>query len=102
MLPALMNTMVVNVMNGSLHASIVALEGYCSFHRLLLLFVQKYPSLQKLIDDRALAFVRYAPQKKKKSSVFFLSFFFFLFLFYFCSSFFLLLLVLSSFSSSYY
>lgn len=52
-LPRLMNTMVVSVMNGTVHASIKALEGYCLFHRLLILFVKKYPELQEQINRKA-------------------------------------------------
>jgi len=42
-LPRLMNTMVVSLMSGDLHASESALEGYCGFHRLLLMFAERYP-----------------------------------------------------------
>jgi hypothetical protein len=61
----LMNTMVVNVMSGELHASIKALEGYISFHRILLAFCERYPALQKLIDDRVEAFARDERQRTK-------------------------------------
>jgi len=37
-IPKLMNTMVVSLISGNIHASIVALEGYCSFHRLFIIF----------------------------------------------------------------
>jgi Zinc finger C-x8-C-x5-C-x3-H type (and similar) len=46
----LMNSMVVALMDGKLHASIKALEGYCAFHRLLLSFVHEYPALQASVD----------------------------------------------------
>ncbi len=45
-----MNTMVVNVMSGALHASIAALEGYCAFHRLLLFFVRRFPDLRRRVN----------------------------------------------------
>ena len=49
-IPTLMNTMVVKVMKGELHESIVALEGYTMFYHLLLSFVLEYPFLQTFID----------------------------------------------------
>jgi len=52
LLPKLMNTMVVSVMSGNVHASIKALEGYCWFHRLLLQAVTENPALQKYVDDK--------------------------------------------------
>jgi ubiquitin-protein ligase len=48
-LSSLMNTQVVNLMNGSVFGSIKALEGYAQFHRLLIAFCQKYPILLKHI-----------------------------------------------------
>ena len=40
--------MVVNVMNGGVHASIKCLEGYTAIHRLFLMFIEEYP---KLLDQ---------------------------------------------------
>jgi hypothetical protein len=37
-------------------ASLVALEGYAAFHRLLLFFVKKYPALQAKVNSIALDF----------------------------------------------
>eukprot|EP01125_Pyxidicula_operculata_P019302 TRINITY_DN698_c1_g3_i2.p1 TRINITY_DN698_c1_g3~~TRINITY_DN698_c1_g3_i2.p1 ORF type:complete len:1226 (-),score=381.44 TRINITY_DN698_c1_g3_i2:32-3709(-) len=51
-----MCTLVVSVMSGTLHASIKALEGYCIFHRLLLVFVKRYPELQEYINRQVRAF----------------------------------------------
>jgi len=52
-----MNTMVVSVMSGNVHASIKALEGYCMFHRMLHVFVKHYPALQETINKTALRFI---------------------------------------------
>jgi len=57
-LPRLMNTMVVTMMAGELHASLKALEGYCMFHRMLLEFVARYPELQTKINTSVLEFIR--------------------------------------------
>jgi hypothetical protein len=48
----LMNTQVVNVMNGTVHASMRALEGYGYFHRLLIALCEKYPKLLQEINKR--------------------------------------------------
>lgn len=53
-----MNNMIVNVMNGKIHASEKCLEGYCYFHRLLLFLVKLEPSLQEAIDAKLEAFIR--------------------------------------------
>ena len=37
-----MNTQIVNIMNGDKHASIDALKIYCYFHRILIFFVETY------------------------------------------------------------
>jgi len=64
-LPRLMNSMVVSVMSGNVHASIKALEGYCMFHRLLLEFVSRYPELQVKINARASLFVKEDDERHK-------------------------------------
>jgi hypothetical protein len=66
-LPRLMNTMVVSVMSGNIHNSIKALEGYCSFHRLLLAFVQKYPELLKQVNKMAKNFIQLESYRNKDS-----------------------------------
>lgn len=65
----LMNTMVVQVMDGNLHgnlkwnlksnivASIVALQGYSYFHRMIIALVHEFPQLQQEIDFRVNEFI---------------------------------------------
>jgi len=54
-LPKLMNTMIVMVMQGRLIVSLKALEGYLAFVRLLIMFVKEYPELlhraNKIVRD---------------------------------------------------
>lgn len=52
-----MNTMVVSVMNASVHASIKALQGYCFFHRMLLAIVDRHPHLKQVIETRIKNFI---------------------------------------------
>jgi len=66
--PKLMNTMVVTIMNGSVHASIKALEGYCHFHRFFLHFVEEYPELLDSANDIIRNFI-YDPQSRIKKAV---------------------------------
>jgi hypothetical protein len=56
-IPRLMNSMVVSVMSGNIHASIKALEGYCIFHRILLEFTFRYPELAKSVNNKARNFI---------------------------------------------
>jgi ubiquitin-protein ligase len=51
-LPKLMNTMVVSMMKGDMHASMVALEGYMAIYHLLLAFIERYPCLRETIDTK--------------------------------------------------
>jgi hypothetical protein len=44
------------MMNGSVHESIKALDGYCALYHLLCTFVVKYPELQDAIDERIRSF----------------------------------------------
>lgn len=56
-IPTLMNTMIVRVMKGELHESIIALEGYMMFYHTMLAFIIKYPFLQKFINKNLGEFV---------------------------------------------
>lgn len=67
-LPRLMNSLVVSVMKGDLHASIKALEGYCGFHRLLLAFVQRYPRLLREINKKAKEFMSFERCRSKENT----------------------------------
>ena len=64
-IPKLMNTMVVSVMSGETHASIVALEGYCAFHHILLKMIEKYPKLSERIDSKISDFIKDERQRTK-------------------------------------
>jgi len=57
-LPSLMNTMVVRMMEGDLYESILAIQGYLSFYHLFLAFTQKYPELVEAIDSRISTFLK--------------------------------------------
>jgi len=66
-LPKLMNTMVVNVMQGKLHASIKALEGYSAFHRLLIMVVEEYPLLLKKANEIVAKFIAHEKDRVKSA-----------------------------------
>jgi ubiquitin-protein ligase len=53
----LMNTQIVNVMNGNLHCSIKGLTGYCWFHRWLIALIDKYPQVLKHVNKKVRAFM---------------------------------------------
>jgi len=55
-LPCLMNSMVVKTMQGDLHESIAALEGYILFYHMLLAFAEESPMLRKIVDRRVAKF----------------------------------------------
>jgi len=67
-IPRLMNTMVVSVMSGNVHASLKALEGYCMFHRMLLAFVEIYPELLTIINKKAREFIK-SPDRRTKDVI---------------------------------
>ena len=56
LLPKLMNSMVVGVMKGDVHASTACLEGYTAFLHLLLAFAERYPQLAAAADAKLAAF----------------------------------------------
>lgn len=67
-LPAVMNTMVVSVMGGSLHQSLVALEGYAMFFHLLLACVRSHPPLQRMVDEKIHSFLTDADARSKRGT----------------------------------
>jgi len=64
-LPKLMNTMVVNVMDGSVHASIKALEGYCHFHRLFLQCIKEDRQLLATVNKEISDFIQSSKNRDK-------------------------------------
>jgi len=65
-LPRLMNSMVVQLMSGNMHASLKALDGYCWLHRLLIAYVQRYPKLLDKVNKTARTFIRFPSQRTKE------------------------------------
>jgi len=53
----MMNTLVVSMMKGHLHESIVALDGYAACVHILLAMMRWYPSLRTIVDDRIARFL---------------------------------------------
>ena len=49
---------VVNINKEQLHASTNALNGYCAFHRLLLMFVDEFPQIKEQANKTVNNFVR--------------------------------------------
>lgn len=62
-----MNQMVVDTMNGAVHASIKGLQGYMYAHRWLLAVVAKYPVADKFVKDNIKAFVQNSNNRTKKA-----------------------------------
>lgn len=65
--PKLLNTMVVNTMNGDLHESIRALQGYCYFYHLLLALCEKYPVIRRTADQRIASFLEGEWNRNKRA-----------------------------------
>eukprot|EP01105_Mastigella_eilhardi_P019239 TRINITY_DN4515_c0_g1_i4.p1 TRINITY_DN4515_c0_g1~~TRINITY_DN4515_c0_g1_i4.p1 ORF type:complete len:1994 (+),score=419.79 TRINITY_DN4515_c0_g1_i4:519-5984(+) len=66
--PSLMISLVVKIMEGKTHASQKALDGYCAFHRLLLMFCTNYPELVTLADNTLHNFIVY-PEYRTRQAV---------------------------------
>jgi len=66
-LTKLMNTMVVEIMKGFIHASIKCLQGYCFFQRLLMEFVHKFPLLLESANRQVEDFILFENKRIKKS-----------------------------------
>jgi hypothetical protein len=67
-IPALMNSMIVKVMKGDLHESIVALEGYTMMFHLMLAFCAEYPELQEFVDTAIGNFIEDENMRSKKKT----------------------------------
>lgn len=69
-LPQLMNSFVVSLMNAkggvTRHSSEKALLGYCSFHHILLAFAMRHPSIFEVAQQKLSNFV-YTPDGRRKS-----------------------------------
>lgn len=48
----------MNINKEQLHASTTALNGYCAFHRLLLMFVEEYPQIKEQANKTVSNFIR--------------------------------------------
>ena len=64
-MPQLMNHLVTDVMKGTLHASVKALQGYCSMHRLFLYCCDTVPGLVDNVDNSIERFIKYPDERHK-------------------------------------
>ena len=49
--------MVVDMMKDNIHASVKALNGFCEFHYLLLQFIEWYPEIIEMADQKIEYFI---------------------------------------------
>eukprot|EP01133_Synstelium_polycarpum_P013661 gene13661-16088_t len=63
-----MNTMCVQIMNETLHASLRLLEGYCLFHQLFLAFIKRYPQMLVDINKEIYDFIHLPGKRHKKDT----------------------------------
>ena len=57
-LPKLLSTMILEILKKKKHASVKALHGYCYFHRLFILLVEKYPKIKEMVTDIVSKFIK--------------------------------------------
>jgi len=65
-IPVLMNTFIVIIMNGNMHESINALSAYTQVYRLFLAFCEKYTDIRKDIDTKIYNFIKNPDYRIKK------------------------------------
>ncbi|KAF0972365.1 hypothetical protein FDP41_009268 [Naegleria fowleri] len=65
MMSKLMNSIIVEIMKGNVHASIKALQGYCYFHRWMLFLVQQYPECLSELENQVQNFVKFDQYRHK-------------------------------------